>query len=105
MESCKKSMAECEHNRWNTQQLLMGLRAYTENENNEYLTILNSEGAGTAKGFKNSKQNGKEKAHLDIRSYSRLEEDDPQNHLYDEVFNACIPEILAVVESFSNDLV
>ena len=105
MESCKKSMAECEHNRWNTQQLLMGLRAYTENENNEYLTILNSEGAGTAKGFKKSKQNGKEKAHLDIRSYSRLEEDDPQNHLYDEVFNACIPEILAVVESFSNDLV
>lgn len=105
MESCKTSMAECEHNRWNTQQLLMGLRAYTENENNEYLTILNSEGAGTAKDFKKSKQNGKEKAHLDIRSYSRLEEDDPQNHLYDEVFNACIPEILAVVESFSNDLV
>lgn len=105
MESCKKSMAECEHNRWNTQQLLMGLRAYTENENNEYITILNSEGAGKAKDFKKSKQNGKEKAHLDIRSYSRLEEDDPQNHLYDEVFNACIPEILAVVESFSNDLV
>ncbi len=105
MESCKKSMAECEHNRWNTQQLLMGLRAYTENENNEYITILNNEGAGTAKGFKKSKQNGREKAHLDIRSYSRLEEDDPQNHLYDEVFNACIPEILAVVESFSNDLV
>lgn len=105
MESCKKSMAECEHNRWNTQQLLMGLRAYTENENNEYITILNNEGAGKAKDFKKSKQNGKEKAHLDIRSYSRLEEDDPQNHLYDEVFNACIPEILAVVESFSNDLV
>lgn len=105
MESCKKSMAECEHNRWNTQQLLMGLRAYTENENNEYLTILNSEGAGTAKGFKKSKQNGREKAHLDIRSYSRLAEDDPQNHLYDEVFNACIPEILAVVESIGNDLV
>lgn len=105
MESCKTSMAECEHNRWNTQQLLMGLRAYTENENNEYITILNSEGAGKAKDFKKSKQNGKEKAHLDIRSYSRLEEDDPQNHLYDEVFNACIPEILAVVESFSNDLV
>lgn len=105
MESCKKSMAECEHNRWNTQQLLMGLRAYTENENNEYITILNSEGAGKAKDFKKSKQNGKEKAHLDIRSYSRLEEDDPQNHLYDEVFNACIPEILAVVESFSNDFV
>ena len=83
----------------------MGLRAYTENENNEYITILNSEGAGKAKDFKKSKQNGKEKAHLDIRSYSRLEEDDPQNHLYDEVFNSCIPEILAVVESFSNDLV
>lgn len=105
MESCKTSMAECEHNRWNTQQLLMGLRAYTENENNEYLTILNSEGAGTAKGFKKSKQNGREKSHLDIRSYSRLAEDDPQNHLYDEVFNACIPEILAVVESIGNDLV
>lgn len=105
MESCKTSMAECEHNRWNTQQLLMGLRAYTENENNEYLTILNNEGTGKAKGFKKSKQNGREKAHLDIRSYSRLAEDDPQNHLYDEVFNACIPEILAVVESIGNDLV
>lgn len=105
MESCKKSMAECEHNRWNTQQLLMGLRAYTENENNEYITILNNEGTGKAKGFKKSKQNGREKAHLDIRSYSRLAEDDPQNHLYDEVFNACIPEILAVVESIGNDLV
>lgn len=105
MESCKKSMAECEHNRWNTQQLLMGLRAYTENENNEYITILNNEGTGKAKGFKKSKQNGREKSHLDIRSYSRLAEDDPQNHLYDEVFNACIPEILAVVESIGNDLV
>lgn len=105
MESCKTSMAECEHNRWNTQQLLMGLRAYTENENNEYITILNNEGTGKAKGFKKSKQNGREKSHLDIRSYSRLAEDDPQNHLYDEVFNACIPEILAVVESIGNDLV
>lgn len=105
MESCKKSMAECEHNRWNTQQLLMGLRAYTENENNEYITILNNEGTGKAKRFKKSKQNGREKSHLDIRSYSRLAEDDPQNHLYDEVFNACIPEILAVVESIGNDLV
>lgn len=104
MESCKTSMAECEHNRWNTQQLLMGLRAYTENENNEYITILNKEGTGKAKGFKKSKQNGREKAHLDIRSYSRLEKDDPQNHLYDEVFNACIPEILAVVESMNNKL-
>lgn len=105
MESCKTNMAECEHNRWNTQQLLMGLRAYTENENNEYITILNNEGTGKAKGFKKSKQNGREKSHLDIRSYSRLAEDDPQNHLYDEVFNACIPEILAVVESIGNDLV
>ena len=105
MESSKTSMAECEHNRWNTQQLLMGLRAYTENENKEYLSLLNNEGAGNAKAFKNSKQNGREKAHLDIRSYSQLEHDDPQNHLYDEVFNACIPEILSVVESLNKELV
>ena len=105
MESYKASMAECEHNRWNTQQLLMGLRAYTENENNEYIAIQNSEGVGKAKDFRKSKQNGREKAHLDIRSYSRLAKDDPQNHLYDEVFNACIPEILTVVESMNKKLV
>ena len=105
MESCKASMAECEHNRWNTQQLLMGLRAYTENENKEYLSILNNEGDDNAQTFKKSKQNGREKAHLDIRSYTRLADDDPQNHLYDEVFNACIPEILAVVESMNKKLV
>lgn len=96
----KEEMAECEHNRWNTQQLLMGLRAYTEKEYLDYQTALMQE--DKAKKFTKDKKNGREKAHLDIRSYSKLEKDDPQNHLYDEVFNACIPEIIAGVESLLN---
>ena len=103
IEKSRRNMAECEHNRWNIQQLLMGFRAYTETENDEYHKALTGNGYQAAiKDYKKPKQKGREKAHLDIRAYSQLSEYDPHCQAYDEVFNASIPEILSVVESQKN---
>ena len=41
-EKNKMEMAECEHNRWNVQQLLMGFRAYKDDEL-EFLSIRKRE--------------------------------------------------------------
>ncbi len=91
------SLNECEHNRWNIQQLLMGFRALTESEANEYDRISKSN--GDKKGFKDAKKKGVEKAHLNICSYERLKQIEPEALDYDEVFITAIPEIISVVNS------
>lgn len=102
MESNRRNMAECEHNRWNIQQLLMGFRAYTNTEDDEYRKTLTNNGVQGTIEFKKSKQKGREKAHLDIRPYSQLSKYDPHCQAYDEVFNASIPEILSIVDPQKN---
>lgn len=91
-------MAECEHNRWNLQQLLIGFRAYTNEELKSYISINGVDEVKRRDAFKKDKKNGVEKAHLNICSFEKLKEVDSGVMCYDKVFNATIPDILKLTE-------
>ncbi len=95
--------SKCEHDRWNVQQLLMGFRAYTEAENNEYEILRANKGNSeeslkTFKVYKKNKKEGFDKVHLNICSFDRLDKVDAGAKAYDEAFIRSIPAILKVVE-------
>ena len=102
-EKNKVEMAECEHNRWNVQQLLMGFRAYKDDELEEFECLKKNSSssieAKTAfKEFKDKMKNSPEKVHLNICSISMLHKLDKDAEEYDEIFNASIPAILKCIE-------
>lgn len=107
MKENKEPMAECEHNRWNVQQLLMGFRAYDKDELKEFLTPSNCKDENGVMDESKAKIVRKEyrrawkinkKAHLDICSYEKLKEIDKGVDVYDEILNAAVPYILKITE-------
>ncbi len=101
----KMPMAECEHNRWNMQQLLMGFRAFNDDD----MAELRKEAAKAASPaerqtvitrIKKAKRNSAERAHLNICSFATLMEMDGEAYKYDEKFNGAIPAILKCVERY-----
>ncbi len=82
----RDAMAECEHNRWNVQQLLMGFRACTSEESD----MVKKDPA-----YKGVLKKGREKAHVDIRPFEML---DKSTKDVDYIFNNAIPEILMLIE-------
>ncbi len=103
-EDNKSYMSECEHNRWNIQQLLMGFRAYKDNEIKEFKTLRDKAGSNKVaqeafKGYKDKMKNSPEKVHLNICSASQLHHLDKKAEGYDEIFNSAIPAILLCIEN------
>ncbi len=96
IERDRLNMVRCEHNRWNVQQLLMGFRAYTKQESEEYGRISDPDKAGA---FKKAKKEGTEKAHLNLCSYEHLKETDPKAPIYDDILVMAIPDIISAAES------
>lgn len=99
----KMPMAECEHNRWNMQQLLMGFRAFNDNEMAELQkeaakATSPAERQAVVTRIKKAKRNSAERAHLNICSFATLMELDGEAYKYDEIFNSAIPAILMCVE-------
>ena len=88
------AMAECEHNRWNIQQLLMGFRAYTEAEGKQFMNLEND---AAKEAFKKKMKKGQEKAHLNICPFDYLGKADAKAKDYDWIFDEAIPEILGIV--------
>ncbi|MCF2553466.1 hypothetical protein I6E20_15965 [Bacteroides caecigallinarum] len=98
-------MAECEHNRWNVQQLLMGFRAYKDKELEQFIYLrnkakTNAEAEAYFKGYKERMKNSPDKVHLNICSVSLLHDLDEKAEGYDEIFNSSIPAILLCIEKF-----
>ena len=103
MEHYKQEMEECEHNRWNVQQLLMGFRAYNNEELATYqklkTEVADSEDAKIAlKEFKQNMKRSPEKVHLNICSIAMMEKLDQEAMYYDEALNAAIPSIMRCIE-------
>lgn len=97
-----EDMARCEHNRWNVQQLLMGLRAYTDSESYMFRELRKNaaetpEAQEAYRDFKERMKSGPEKVHLNICPYEYLDSVDPAAKGYDRVLCSVIPEILKVV--------
>ena len=104
LEKNKEYMAECEHNRWNVQQLLMGLRAYKDNELKEFIRLKKNLSADEDtktrfKEFKDKMKASPEKVHLNICSISQLHELDSAAEEYDKILNSSIPAILKCIDT------
>lgn len=98
-------LAECEHNRWNMQQLLLGfspanfeedsiLRAYIENG-----AVVK----GKKEEFKQVKEEMKlspKKVHPNICDFAHLDLVDPLAKGYDQKLNNAIPKILILVDGY-----
>lgn len=102
----KADMAECEHNRWNVQQLLIGFRAYRDDDFAHFRALrTNASSSDEAKReFKNFKSNmktGPERAHLNICSMALLNDLDKGTVVYDEILNSSIPTILRLIEQYN----
>lgn len=105
LESNKSYMAECEHNRWNIQQLLMGFRAYKDEELKRFMDLrkeagLSNEAEAIFYEYKEKMKKSPDKVHLNICSISLLNELDKKAKGYDEIFNSSIPAILLCIEDF-----
>lgn len=105
LETNKPYMAECEHNRWNIQQLLMGFRAYKDKELDQFMNLRDKakssdEAEAYFKEYKERMKKSPDKVHLNICSVSLLHDLDEKAEGYDEIFNSSIPAILLCIEKF-----
>lgn len=88
-------LAEVEHNRWNTEKLMMGYRPLNNEEIVEFMEMLKN-GVSIEDYYlrKNALKNGWDKAHLDICSFEQLKTYDKPSIEYDVVLNKAFPAIV-----------
>lgn len=102
----KEDMAECEHNRWNVQQLLIGFRAYRDDDFALFRALRakassSAEAKAKFESFKSNMKTGPERAHLNICSMALLNDLDKGTVVYDEILNSSIPTILQLIEQYN----
>lgn len=88
-------LAEVEHNRWNTEKLLMGFRPLNDKEIAPFLEILDK-GIDPKEFYeqKNAMKKGWEMAHLNICSFEMLKKYDKPAIEYDIVVTKALPVIV-----------
>lgn len=91
-------LAECEHNRWNIEQLLMGFAPILE-EDDRMLQQLLSQGKDPRPMIRELKASSV-KVHPNICDFDHLDAIDPGAKQYDENLNNAIPNILAAVDGY-----
>lgn len=92
VETYSDDIIRTEHNRWNTEKLLVGFRPLYETELAMLLQARNKEVFDQLK--KDFKKN---MAHLDICSNDQLKSFDAETIEYDKIVNLFLPEILSIV--------
>ena len=93
-------LAECEHNRWDVQQLLLG---FTPADKATYEAVQNKYGERSKeqlKQFRNELKSPKNKIHYCICDFDHLDAVDPGAKDYDQKLNDGIPLILKLVDGY-----
>ena len=103
-----KGLAECEHNRWNTQQLLLGFRP-AEKEIDEKLQQYVKNGVVIEKTKEEYKKYDKylknqRKIHCCICDFNHMDLVNPNAKPYDEKLNNGIPKIIAHVDGYMREI-
>lgn len=93
VETYSDDIIRTEHNRWNTEKLLVGFRPLYETERAMFQHVPNKDEFDKLKNdFKDNKM-----AHLDICSNEQLKSFDAETIEYDKKVNLVLPEILSLV--------
>ena len=96
-------MDQCEHNRWNIQQLLLGFipadKEIDEKGQNKKGELTNDE----HKKYKKDLKSPKNKVHYCICDFDHIDKVDAEAKKYDEMLNNGIPLILAHVDGYCQE--
>lgn len=106
----ERLLSECEHNRWNVQQLLMEFRPAGKAVFDEFVGMNSALNAASGeekerlkilfKEKKDALKFGADRVHPNICSYGRLDAVDSGAKPYDEYLNSAIPVILIMVDGY-----
>lgn len=93
-------VAKCEHNRWNTEQLLMGFTPMKSADDEQFRILVAENDEEKIKNKKSELKKSSAKVHPNICDFEHLNMVDPGAKKYDYALNVAIPDILIRVDGY-----
>ena len=94
-------LAQCEHNRWNVEKLLVGFSPIDEDDDKQLQQMVRD--GLPVKTLKNKLKSSPMNIHPNICDFEHLDKVDPEAKDYDSMLNDAIPYILILVDGYHTD--
>ena len=100
IQSHASTVAKCEHNRWNVEQLLMGFTPMKSTDDEQFRQLVDENNKEKINKKKSELKESSAKVHPNICDFEHLNMVDPGAKAYDYALNVAIPDILIRVDGY-----
>lgn len=100
IQSHASTVAKCEHNRWNVEQLLMGFTPMKSADDEQFRQLVDENNKEKINKKKSELKESSAKVHPNICDFEHLNMVDPGAKKYDYALNVAIPDILIRVDGY-----
>lgn len=100
IQSHASTIAKCEHNRWNVEQLLMGFTPMKSADDEQFRQLVDENNKEKINKKKSELKESSAKVHPNICDFEHLNMVDPGAKAYDYALNVAIPDILIRVDGY-----
>lgn len=100
LQSHASTVAKCEHNRWNVEQLLMGFTPMKSADDEQFRKLVAENNEEKINKKKSELKESSAKVHPNICDFEHLNMVDPGAKAYDYALNVAIPDILIRVDGY-----
>lgn len=100
IQSHASTVAKCEHNRWNIEQLLMGFTPMKSADDEQFRQLVDENNKEKINKKKSELKESSAKVHPNICDFEHLNMVDPGAKAYDYALNVAIPDILIRVDGY-----
>ena len=100
LQSHASTVAKCEHNRWNVEQLLMGFTPMKSADDEQFRQLVDENNEEKINKKKSELKESSAKVHPNICDFEHLNMVDPGAKAYDYALNVAIPDILIRVDGY-----
>ena len=100
IQSHASTVAKCEHNRWNVEQLLMGFTPMKSADDEQFRKLVAENNEEKINKKKSELKESSAKVHPNICDFEHLNMVDPGAKAYDYALNVAIPDILIRVDGY-----
>lgn len=100
IQSHASTVAKCEHNRWNVEQLLMGFTPMKSADDEQFRQLVDENNEEKINKKKSELKESSAKVHPNICDFEHLNMVDPDAKKYDYALNVAIPDILIRVDGY-----
>lgn len=100
LQSHASTVAKCEHNRWNVEQLLMGFTPMKSTDDEQFRKLVAENNEEKINKKKSELKESSAKVHPNICDFEHLNMVDPDAKKYDYALNVAIPDILIRVDGY-----